>query len=51
MRLLFERIAAFDKPALVHVEPDFWAYAQQMSVGNPASLPVRVTTWCPSART
>ena len=27
VRLLFERIAAFGKPALVHVEPDFWAYA------------------------
>ncbi len=39
VRLLFERIAAFGKPALVHVEPDFWAYAQQMSDGNPAGLP------------
>ena len=27
---------AYDKPALVHVEPDFWAYAQQMAGGSPA---------------
>ena len=47
VRLLFERIAAFGKPALVHVEPDFWAYAQQMSGGNPAGLPVRVTALVP----
>ena len=44
---LFERIAAFDKPALVHVEPDFWAYAQQLSSGNPASVMVRVTGLVP----
>jgi hypothetical protein len=47
VRLLFQRIAAFDKPALVHVEPDFWAYAQQMSNGNPAGLPVNVTGLVP----
>jgi hypothetical protein len=47
VRLLFERIAAFGKPALVHVEPDFWAYAQQMSDGNPAGLPVHVTALVP----
>jgi hypothetical protein len=47
VRLLFERIAAFDKPALVHVEPDFWAYAQQMSGGSPSGLAVRVTSLVP----
>jgi hypothetical protein len=47
VRLLFQRIAAFGKPALVHVEPDFWAYAQQMSSGNPSGLPVRVTSLVP----
>jgi hypothetical protein len=47
VRLLFQRIAAFDKPALVHVEPDFWAYAQQLSSGNPASVSVRVTGLVP----
>ena len=47
VRLLFQRIAAFDKPALVHVEPDFWAYAQQMSGGAPSGLPVHVTSLVP----
>ena len=47
VRLLFQRIAVFDKPALVHVEPDFWAYAQQMANGNPAGLPVHVTSLVP----
>lgn len=31
LRLLFERIAAFGKPAVVHLEPDFWGYAQKAS--------------------
>ena len=46
-RLLFQRIAMDDKPALVHIEPDFWAYAQQMSKGNPAGLAVHVTGLVP----
>jgi hypothetical protein len=47
VRLLYERLAEFDKPALVHVEPDFWAYAQQQSDNDPAGLPVRVTNLVP----
>ena len=47
VRLLFQRIAMFDKPALVHVEPDFWAYAQQMAGGSPSGLPVHVTGLVP----
>jgi hypothetical protein len=31
VRLLFERIAAFGKPAVVQFEPDFWGYAQKSS--------------------
>jgi hypothetical protein len=27
--LLADKLKAFDKPAIVHVEPDFWGYAQQ----------------------
>ena len=46
-RLLFQRIAMDDKPALVHLEPDFWAYAQQMSHGSPAGLAVHVTGLVP----
>ncbi|HEX3345133.1 MAG TPA: hypothetical protein VHS09_11205, partial [Polyangiaceae bacterium] len=30
-KLLFQRLGASDKPSMVHVEPDFWAYAQQAS--------------------
>ena len=41
-KLLFERIAAFDKPAVVHLEPDFWAYAAQQSGQNPASMKVLI---------
>ncbi|QQR90522.1 MAG: hypothetical protein IPJ88_01895 [Myxococcales bacterium] len=47
-RLLFERLAIFDKPAVVHLEPDFWAYAQQQSSGNdPASLDAHVSSFDP----
>ena len=41
-RLLFERLAVFDKPAIVHLEPDFWAFQQQQSGGNPASVRVLI---------
>jgi hypothetical protein len=41
-KLLFQRIAIFGKPALVHLEPDFWGYAQQMSNGNPSAVTVHV---------
>ncbi len=47
VRLLFQRIAAFGKPAVVHVEPDFWGYAQQMSGGDPAQTHVLVTSLVP----
>jgi hypothetical protein len=44
-KLLFQRIAAFGKPALVHLEPDFWAYAQQMAAaaGGPGKVSVRIS--------
>jgi len=29
VRLLYEKLRAFDKPALVHLEPDFWGFAQR----------------------
>jgi hypothetical protein len=41
-KLLFERIAAFGKPAVVHLEPDFFAYAQIQSNGQPESRAVRI---------
>jgi hypothetical protein len=40
-RLLFQRLAVFDKPAVVHLEPDFWGFAQTQN-GNPAAIPVHV---------
>jgi hypothetical protein len=40
-RLLVQRLAVFNKPAVVHLEPDFWGFAQQQN-GNPAAIPVRV---------
>jgi hypothetical protein len=32
--LLADKLKAFDRPAIVHVEPDFWGYAQQNSPGG-----------------
>jgi hypothetical protein len=42
MELVFRRLAIFDKPAIVHVEPDFWGFQQQQSGGNPASVRVLI---------
>ncbi len=44
LELLYERLAEFDKPAIVHFEPDFWAFAQQQANADPSSIPVHVTT-------
>jgi hypothetical protein len=46
-KLLFQRLAVFDKPAVVHFEPDFWAYAEQQSHDDPTSLKVNVTANAP----
>jgi hypothetical protein len=42
-RLLFQRIAAFGKPVVVHVEPDFWGYAEQHANNVPSTLTVKVS--------
>jgi len=44
-KLLFQRIAAYGQPALVHIEPDFWAYAQQAAAkaGGPGKVKVRIS--------
>ncbi len=42
LKLLYQRLAAFDDPAVLHLEPDFWAYAQQQSGGNAAAIPAQV---------
>jgi hypothetical protein len=45
-KLLYQRLAILDAPAIVHFEPDWWAFAQQQSGGNPASLPSILPTEC-----
>lgn len=47
LRLLYERLALFDKPALVHMEPDFWAFAQQQAEGDATAIAVRVSSLVP----
>jgi hypothetical protein len=44
-RLLFERLALYDKPALVNFEPDFWGYVTlQAPDGDPTRLRVVVSS-------
>lgn len=42
VRLLFTKLGAFGKPALVHLEPDFWGFAQRESRDDPSKLRVTV---------
>jgi hypothetical protein len=42
VRILFTKLAAFGKPALVHLEPDFWGFAQRKANDDPSQLPVTV---------
>jgi hypothetical protein len=44
VRLMYKEIAAYGKPALVNLEPDFWGYAEQQSGGNPSKLAASVTS-------
>ena len=44
-RLLFKDIAAYGKPSLVNVEPDFWGYAEQAAPnGDPTKLTAIVSS-------
>lgn len=45
-KLLMTRYAEIDTPAVVHLEPDFWAYAQQKSGGDPATVPAHLHPDC-----
>ena len=46
--LLFDRLNLFNQPALVQLEPDFWAFAQQNAPGqDPTRLPVHVSSLAP----
>lgn len=45
-RLLFQRLADFGRPAVVHLEPDFWGFAQRHS-SDPGAVPARVGAHVP----
>ncbi len=39
LKLLYQDIAAYGKPALVHLEPDFWGYVERQSPnGDPTQM-------------
>jgi hypothetical protein len=40
-KLLFQHLGKSDKPSVVHLEPDFWAYAQQASHDGSHAVRVR----------
>ena len=46
-KLMFERLGEFDKPAIAHIEPDFWAFFQQQSGGDPSTIPVLIHDFAP----
>jgi hypothetical protein len=45
-KLVMQRYAELDVPALVHVEPDFWAFGQQKSGGDPSTVPAHLSPDC-----
>ena len=47
VKLLFQRIGLFGKPAVVHLEPDFWAYAEQQSHEDPTTIKVKLKANAP----
>jgi hypothetical protein len=42
VKLLFQRLGMFDKPAVVHLEPDFWGFVQEQTNGDPTSQQVLI---------
>lgn len=47
VKLLYQRIALFGKPAVVQLEPDFWGYAEQQSKEDPTNLKVHLAQGAP----
>jgi len=47
VKLLFQRLGIFGKPAVVHFEPDFWAYAEQQSHEDPSTIKVALRASAP----
>jgi hypothetical protein len=41
-RLLFQQLAAYGKPAMVNIEPDFWGYTQHQNP-EPSQMPALVS--------
>lgn len=46
VRIMFEKLGAFDSPAIVHVEPDLWGYTQAKSE-QPSGVPMKVGSLVP----
>jgi len=46
VRVMFDRLGELDSPAIVHVEPDLWGYAQQKG-DDPAAVPMKVGSIVP----
>jgi hypothetical protein len=47
-KLLVQRYAEIDTPAVVQLEPDLWAFGQQKSGGDPSKLPAHLHPDCKS---
>jgi hypothetical protein len=45
-KLLFQRLGELDGPSVVHFEPDWWAFSQQLS-GDPQQMPAKVGSLAP----
>jgi Calx-beta domain len=43
VRLMYQQINNYGKPALVNLEPDFWGYAEQLAGSRPAAVSALVT--------
>ena len=49
--LLYDRLNLFNQPAVVHLEPDFWAFAQQGAPGHdPSRLAAHVSALAPDCQ-
>lgn len=47
VRVLFQKLADFGAPAIVHLEPDFWGYAQQKGGDDPSKVTMKVGSMVP----
>jgi hypothetical protein len=46
-KMLFQHLGTFGNPAVVHLEPDFWAFAQKATSGDPTAHAVHVSALAP----